>query len=112
MKRFQGKASPGAVARFLVLDARFPRSVNHCLHLAAKRLARVRAPDADLRGHSLTRLRALETWVVDEAGPHVDAGELHELLTHVVDETHAIANDIGRELFGYAAPGAERSQAG
>ena len=112
MKRFQGKASPGAVARFLVLDARFPRSVNHCLHLAGKRLARVRSPDADLRGHSLSRLRALETWVVDEAGPHVDAGELHELLTHVVDETHAIANDLGRELFGYPAPDAEQSQAG
>jgi uncharacterized alpha-E superfamily protein len=106
MKRFQGKASPGAVARFLVLDARFPRSVNHCLHLAGKRLARVRAPDADLRGRSLSRLRALESWVVDEAGPHVDAGELHELLTHVVDETHAIATDIGRELFGYPAPDA------
>jgi uncharacterized alpha-E superfamily protein len=106
MKRFQGKASPGAVARFLVLDARLPRSVNHCLHLAGKRLARVRAPDADLRGRSLSRLRALESWVVDEAGPHVDAGELHELLTHVVDETHAIATDIGRELFAYPAPDA------
>jgi len=106
MKRFQGKASPGAVARFLVLDARFPRSVNHCLHLASKRLARVRSPDADLRGRSLTRLRTLETWVVDEAGPHIDAGELHELLTHVVDETHGIAVDLGRELFGDAAPDA------
>ena len=107
MKRFQGKASPGAVARFLVLDARFPRSVNHCLHLAAKRLARVRAADHDLRGRSLSRLRSLETWVVDEAGPHIDAGELHELLTHVVDESHLIANDIGRELFGYPAADAD-----
>ena len=112
MKRFQGKASPGAVARFLVLDARFPRSVNHCLHLAGKRLTRVRAADADLRGHSLSRLRALESWVVDEAGPHVDAGELHELLTHVVDETHAIAVDIGKELFGYDAPDAAAAAPG
>ncbi|MBK9519903.1 MAG: alpha-E domain-containing protein [Anaeromyxobacter sp.] len=112
MKRFQGKASPGAVARFLVLDARFPRSVNHCLHLAAKRLARVRAADADLRGQSLSRLRALESWVVDEAGAHVDAAELHELLTHVVDETHAITVDIGKELFGYAAPDAAAAAPG
>ena len=103
MKRFQGKASAATVARFLVLDARFPRSVNHCLHIASKRLARVRASDADLRGRSLSRLRALESWVVDEAGPHVDAGELHLFLTHVVDETHVICNDIGRELFGYPA---------
>jgi uncharacterized alpha-E superfamily protein len=107
MKKFHGRASPATVARFLTLEARFPRSVNHCLHVASGRLARVRSADADLRGHSLTRLRALESWVVDEAGPQIDAGELHELLTHVVDETHAICHDIGRELFGYPAPDAE-----
>ena len=92
------------MARFLVLDARFPRSVNHCLHIASSRLAKVRAADAEHRGHSLTSLRALESWVIDEAGPHIDAGDLHQFLTHVVDETHAICNDIGRELFGYPAP--------
>jgi uncharacterized alpha-E superfamily protein len=103
-KRFQGEATAATVARFLVLDARFPRSVNHCLHLAGKKLARVRAADADLRGHSLTRLRALEAWVVDETRPHIEAGQLHRLLTHVVDETHSICEEIGRELFGYPAP--------
>jgi uncharacterized alpha-E superfamily protein len=101
MKKFHGKASAANVARFLTLEARFPRSVTHCLHVASGRLARVRTPDADHRGKSLTRLRTLEAWVVDEAGPHIDGGELHELLTHVVDETHAICEDIGRELFGY-----------
>ena len=84
MKRFQGRASAAAVARFLVLDGRFPRSVSHCLHDASKRLARVHAPDADLRGRSLSRLRALEPWTVDEA--------------------HGICDEIGRELFGYPAP--------
>jgi uncharacterized alpha-E superfamily protein len=104
MKRFQGKASATSVARFLVLDARFPRSVNHCLHIASKRLSRVRATDADLRGRSLSRLRALESWVIDEAGPHIDAGRLHAFLTRVVDETHSICGEIGRELFGYPSP--------
>jgi uncharacterized alpha-E superfamily protein len=101
MKRHQGEPSSATVARFLVLDARFPRSVNHCLHHAGKKLARVRSADADLRGHSLTRLRALESWVVDEARPHIDGGRLHDLLTRVVDETHAICDEVGRELFGY-----------
>jgi uncharacterized alpha-E superfamily protein len=101
MKRFQGEPRAATVARFLVLDARFPRSVNYSLHVAAKKLARVRSADADLRGRSLTRLRALETWVVDEARPHIDAGRLHVLLTHVVDETQSICDEIGRELFGY-----------
>ncbi len=104
MKRFQGRASAAAVARFLVLDGRFPRSVSHCLHDASKRLARVRAPDADLRGRSLSRLRALEAWTVDEAAPHLEDGRLHQLLTRVVDEAHGICDEIGRELFGYPAP--------
>ncbi|HEX9244333.1 MAG TPA: alpha-E domain-containing protein [Anaeromyxobacter sp.] len=98
MKRFQGRAAPATVARFLVLDARFPRSVNHCLHQAARLLGRVRPAQAS--GQSLERLHALEARVVDEAGPSIDAGELHALLTRVVDETHAICDEIGRELLG------------
>ena len=103
MKRFQGEPTAATVARFLVLDARFPRSIHHCLHLAGRKLARVRSADADLRGQSLSRLRTLESWVLDEARPHVEAGTLHLLLTRVVDETQAIAGEIGRELFGYPA---------
>lgn len=104
MKRFQGRASPATVARFLVLDARFPRSVNHCLHHAAQRLARVRPAGAS--GRSLERLRSLEAQVVDEAGPSIDGGELHAFLTRVVDETHAICDEIGRELLGSSPPAA------
>jgi uncharacterized alpha-E superfamily protein len=104
MKRFQGQASASTVARFLVLDARFPRSVVHCLDEAVERLARVRATPADARGRSLLRLRALTAWVLDEAGPAAEGGGLHDLLTHVVDETHAICAEIGRELLGDEDP--------
>jgi hypothetical protein len=52
------------------------------------------------------RLRALGSWVLDEAGPHIDGGALHALLTRVVDESQSICDEIGRELFGYAAPDA------
>lgn len=110
MKRFQGKASAATVARFLVLDGRFPRSVLHALRAAGRRLSRVRTPAADLRGHSLERLRALEAWVADEAVPAIEAGGLHGLLTRVVDETHAICDEIGRELLGQPAPAAAAGQ--
>jgi uncharacterized alpha-E superfamily protein len=99
MKRFQGKASAATVARFLLLDARFPRSVNHALHGAAKRLSRARLPGPH-GTRAFERLRTLEACVVDEGGPSIDAGKLHALLTHVVDETHAICDEIGRELLG------------
>lgn len=105
MKRFQGKASAATVARFLLLDARFPRSVAHALHAASKRLSRVRLPGRH-GARAFERLRALEAWVVDEGAPSIDAARLHELLTHVVDETHGICDEIGRELLGAAAPAA------
>ena len=104
MKRFQGKASATTVALFLVLDARFPRSVVHALHLAGEKLARVRSADADRRGKSLTRLRSLEAQVLDEAVLHIEEERLHGLLTRVVDETHAICHEIGRELLGHPTP--------
>jgi uncharacterized alpha-E superfamily protein len=104
MKRYQGKASAATVALFLVLDARFPRSVAHALHLAGERLARVRGPHADRRGKSLARLRSLEARVLDEAVQHIEEGRLHELLTRVVDETHGICHEIGRELLGHPTP--------
>jgi uncharacterized alpha-E superfamily protein len=106
MKRFQGQASASSVARFLVLDVRFPRSVAHCLHDAVERLARIRTQAADARGRSLPRLRALEAWVLDEAEPAVDGGALHDLLTQVVDESHEICDEIGRELLGAPTPAA------
>jgi len=104
MKRYQGRVSAEAVARFLVLDARFPRSVSHCLDRAAERLARVRTPEADARGHSLRRLRELHGRVFDDAPGAIEAGRLHDLLTLVVDDTQAICDQIGRELLGHAPP--------
>jgi len=106
MKRFQGEASAASVARFLVLDARFPRSVIHCLHEAGERLARIRPPAADARGRSLSRLRTLEAWVEDVASAAVDGGSLHDVLTHVVDETQELCGEIGRELLGDTTPAA------
>jgi uncharacterized alpha-E superfamily protein len=104
MKRFQGQASAASVARFLVLDARFPRSVAHCLHDGGERLARIRAGAAEGRGQSLFRLRKLEAWVMDEAVAAVEGGPLHDFLTRVVEETDEVCAGIGRELLGAPAP--------
>ncbi len=104
MKRFQGKASAETVARFLVLDPLFPRSVSHCLHAAGARLERVRTPGAGAGGQSLARLLALEAALVREGPVAIDEGTLHALLTRVVDETHAICDEIGRELLGAPPP--------
>jgi uncharacterized alpha-E superfamily protein len=106
MKLHQGQVGPDAVARFLVLEPLFPRSVRFSLRAAKARLARIRPPaQPDLPGaESWRRLHALAQWL-GEREPDFDPAALHPLLTHVVDETSAIAGVMGRELLGYA-PGA------
>ena len=55
----------------------------------------------------------MSSWISAGAGsrerlPH----DVHELLTHVVDETAAVCNGLSRELFGYGlmAPSQHQTQ--
>ena len=111
MKVHRGRVGPPAVARFLVVDPIFPRSVRFSLRAAVSRFERLRPPaEVDLPGaRSAARLGALASWV-GALEKDFDVAGLHELLTHVVDETAAIAGVIGTELLGYApGPAAEMS---
>jgi uncharacterized alpha-E superfamily protein len=103
MKVHRGRVSGAAVARFLVLDPAFPRSVRFALRVAVSRFERLRPPEeALLPGRrSWERLRGLATWVA-ALEADFDVAGLHGILTHVVDETAAIAGVIGTELLGYA----------
>jgi uncharacterized alpha-E superfamily protein len=92
-----------------VLAPIVPRSVRVSLRAAVSRFERIRPPaEVDLPGaRSAARLRALADWVA-ALEADFDVAGLHELLTHVVDETTAIAGVIGAELLGYApAPAAD-----
>ena len=103
MKQLRGRVSPDAVARFLVFEPLFPRSVRFSLRAAAGRLERIRPPaEEELPGkESYARLRALALWVASRQKDFDTVG-LHELLTRVVDETTEIASVMGRELLGCA----------
>lgn len=106
MKTSQGRVTGDAVARFLLFEPRFPRSIRHCVHAAHSRLCDIRPPESVTLpgGESLERLHALDRWVAEKALEGFDAGAVHEVLTHVVDETAAICEGIGRELLGYGPP--------
>jgi uncharacterized alpha-E superfamily protein len=100
LKRAGGRVGAGDVARFLLAETQFPRSIAYCVHSAHERLCDIRPPDRhDLPGGvSLERLRVLDRWVTARAGEPI--GALHELLTHVVDEVHAICGTLASELLG------------
>jgi uncharacterized alpha-E superfamily protein len=102
LKRAGGRVSSDGVARFLVSEPAFPRSIAYCVHSAYSRLCDIRPPEAhELPGGiALERLRVLDTWVAARRGEPLAAAGVHELLTHVVDEVHGICDTLGRELLG------------
>jgi uncharacterized alpha-E superfamily protein len=107
MRAHAGRVNGAAVARFLVGEVRFPRSIAYCIRAGYERLCAIRPPGQDLPGsRAVARLHRLDHWV--EELPQVDA-PLHDQLTHVVDEIAAICDTIGVELLGYGPPPAAAS---
>lgn len=104
MQRFGGRVSGDAVARFLVLEPQHPRAIRFLVHEARERFARIRPPDEALPGaRSWARLSALDT----RLSTLESLGDVHALLTHVVDEVANICNEIGGELLGYSPRGTQ-----
>jgi uncharacterized alpha-E superfamily protein len=102
LKRAAGRVSSDGVARFLVSEPAFPRSIAYCVHSAYSRLCDIRPPEAhDLPGGvALERLRVLDSWVAARRADPLDGTGVHDVLTHVVDEVHGICEILGRELLG------------
>jgi len=107
LKRAAGRISSEGVARFLVSEPAFPRSIAYCVHSAYSRLCDIRPPEShELPGGiALERLRVLDTWVDARRTEPLAGTGVHDVLTHVVDEVHGICETIGRELLGAPAPG-------
>ena len=108
MKRSAGRVTPSTVAAFLVLEPAFPRSVRFCVHHSFRRLAAIRSPEEVVlpKLESLRRLRRLEDFLSEEARWTEGGESLHQLLTHVVEETTAACEELRRELLAW--PAAER----
>jgi uncharacterized alpha-E superfamily protein len=105
MKRSAGRITSQAVARFLISETQFPRSIAYCVRSAYDRLCGIRPPARDELpgGASLERLRVLDTWVAARQQEPLVGPGVHDLLTHVVDEVHAICGTLGKELLGASA---------
>jgi uncharacterized alpha-E superfamily protein len=103
MKTHTGRVTAERVVRFLVGDSRFPRSVTYAVHAAYERFCYLRPmSDVGLPGEkSLLRLAALDAWLQDRSDADLVGPGLHAVLTHIVDETAAVASLMGQELLGY-----------
>jgi uncharacterized alpha-E superfamily protein len=108
MKVYAGGVTGAAVARFLLSEEEFPRSIAYCVRAAYDRLCHIRPPSEPSLpgGRSLERLRVLDAWVRSLPGEGGAPETVHAVLTHIVDETAGICDTIGSELLGYGPPAA------
>jgi uncharacterized alpha-E superfamily protein len=110
MKRSRGKVTGAAVAAFLILEPRFPRSVHYCVSSAKDRVASI-CRDGELRGEeAVAKLEALEATLEAIVPQELQGARVHEILTQVVNEAHAVCDAIGSKLLGYDGSGATQSQ--
>jgi uncharacterized alpha-E superfamily protein len=102
LKSAAGRVSSEGVARFLISETRFPRSIAYCVHSAYDRLCAIRPLDRHELpgGMTLERLRVLDTWVTERLRDSLAGTGVHDLLTHVVDEVSEICGSLGTELLG------------
>ncbi|HEY6050596.1 MAG TPA: hypothetical protein VIZ58_05055, partial [Thermoanaerobaculia bacterium] len=56
------------------------------------------------------RIEALEDWIGQRYGGSLEADAVHEILTRVVDETHAVCDLVQSELIAAAPAPAGQSQ--
>jgi uncharacterized alpha-E superfamily protein len=109
MKRSRGRVTGPAVAAFLVLEPRFPRSVRHAVCSALETLTTI-CKDQVPGQAALSRLAALDGTLAREAPDELQGARVHELLTRVVNEIHAVCVEISKEVLGQGAPTGSQTQ--
>jgi uncharacterized alpha-E superfamily protein len=101
MKKNQGRVTAQHMVAFLFFEPTFPRSIFYCLQSAHGLLRRIwRDPgSAPAARAALERMEALLDWMQGER-PQLELGKIHDLLTHVVDETSAICTEVAHAIQG------------
>jgi uncharacterized alpha-E superfamily protein len=102
MKKHQGRVSAQALVSFLLFEQSFPRSLRYCLK-SSRSLLRTIWPTSDAGPAEAraptARVDALVQWL-DGQKVSIEGGDIHEILTHVIDETAAICTLVSTEIEG------------
>lgn len=101
MKKNQGRVTALSVASFLIFEPAFPRSLRYGLRSACSLLDEI-WPETSHERRSPKRTVELSAWLDQGAAGFTTISTIHELLTHIVDESGAICNQISSEIHGPA----------
>lgn len=103
MRRYRGQVTRSGVLDFLLYESTFPRSICYCLKVARGLVTELfphAAAEKGSPGHAAYhRLDALARWLDERRSPTLRLG-IHEMLTHVVDETAAVCADLAHDMLG------------
>jgi uncharacterized alpha-E superfamily protein len=110
MKKNQGRVTATSMVSFFLFETAFPRSLLYCLRAASDNLRRIWAEPEPAQRPALKRLETLIAWMQAQVDAF-DLGHIHELLTHVVDETAAVCALVSDEIQGPSAPTVEAATA-
>jgi uncharacterized alpha-E superfamily protein len=99
-KRNRAAPTGGAVVAFLLQDPTFPRSVRHCFERAEESLGNIELA-AERRGPtpSLVAVRSLVDRLRSQNIVHVIQSGLHAELTHVVDTSASVCEQLHTDFF-------------
>jgi uncharacterized alpha-E superfamily protein len=101
MKKHQGRVSAQSMVEFVLFEPTFPRSIHYLLKAAQDQLSRIWTEPSHT---SRARLSSLAAWV-EQQKKEFDIGQIHSILTYVVDETSSVCSKISEEIQGpKAAP--------
>jgi uncharacterized alpha-E superfamily protein len=99
MKKNQGRVTAQTMVGFLLFEPAFPRSLRYCLKSGHDLLLRIWNGHGDTPHASIERLARLLQWL-NEQSTAPDLGQIHKLLTTVVDEATAICSAVSQEIQG------------
>jgi len=100
MRVHKGRVTGHDAVEFLLFEERFPRSLRYCVRSALALMRRIWPAElAAIGGAPLARLAALDAWL-GERKRDLEPASIHDLLTHVVDETALVCSDARHSMSG------------
>jgi uncharacterized alpha-E superfamily protein len=100
MRRHAGRVSRSGVVHFLLFEPIFPRSLLYCIRSTLSVMLRAwPEPVGPLQALAIERIRALEVWLQGQESNDLPEN-IHELLTHVIDEVSLTCAAVQRAMSG------------
>lgn len=91
-----------AVAEFLILEETFPRSIRYCLKECLNSVMSISQKSKSKTSNTtLEALRHLIAWISTDDTRQLIGVKLHSILTHIVDNVHAVSDSLTRTYFDF-----------